>query len=345
MNNIKDYNTYINENKQERKMYHYFYKIENNINKHFYYGIHSTYNIDDGYMGSGVALHEAYDEFGIENFNKQILKYFNTRQELLDYERKIVTCILVKNENCYNKTIGGGGHPHTNELVTVTDGKKNFVVSIDDERYKSGKLKGVTIGRAHYIDNDGKIICITPEEAKRRGLKGNVSGKICARKIGSNDRFKLIPVSDFDTSIYETPTTGKVTVKDKKGNIYQVSKNDERYISGELTPIWLGRSHKLETKIKMSNTHKKNKDQQGEKNSQYGTTWVVNIETGEDKKISYISVSELINNYFKKGFVPGRSSSKWIKDHKGEYPRRVGDSSKKRTEAQKIYNQWIKGET
>ena len=31
------------------KKYHYFYKIVNEITKEFYYGIHSTDNINDGY--------------------------------------------------------------------------------------------------------------------------------------------------------------------------------------------------------------------------------------------------------------------------------------------------------
>ena len=37
-------------------MYHYFYKIKNRINGHYYYGVHSTSDIDDGYMGSGKRL-------------------------------------------------------------------------------------------------------------------------------------------------------------------------------------------------------------------------------------------------------------------------------------------------
>lgn len=235
---IKDFYTFINERKiKEGKQIHYFYKIVNKINGHFYYGIHSTYNIDDGYMGSCTNIRNAIKKFGIENFEKEILKEFPSRQKLLEYEKEIVNKILIKDKSCYNISIGGSGHPHITELVTVTDGKTNFVVSIDDERYKSGELKGVTKGRAHYLDEDGNVVCITPEEAKKRGLKGFTIGKIPARKIGSNDPFKLIKVDDFDSNVYETPSKGYIMTKDSDGNIYRVKTSDERYISGELNPL------------------------------------------------------------------------------------------------------------
>ena len=58
--------------------YFYFYKITNNINNHYYYGVHCTDNLDDGYMGSGTRLHYAYKKYGMKNFTKEILKYFDT---------------------------------------------------------------------------------------------------------------------------------------------------------------------------------------------------------------------------------------------------------------------------
>ena len=66
-------------------MYHYFYKIINKLNNHYYYGIHSTDNLNDGYMGSGRNLRRAINKYGIENFEKEIIKFFDTREECAKY--------------------------------------------------------------------------------------------------------------------------------------------------------------------------------------------------------------------------------------------------------------------
>lgn len=89
--------------------YNYFYKITNKVNGHFYYGVHSTDNLDDGYMGSGLRLNEAYMKYGIGNFTKEILKFFDSRKEAFQYESEVVNEILVEDRNCYNLTKGGKG--------------------------------------------------------------------------------------------------------------------------------------------------------------------------------------------------------------------------------------------
>ena len=92
---------------KKSKTYNYFYKITNTLNGHYYYGIHSTDNLNDGYMGSGRRLHLAYKRYGKDVFVKEIIKFFNTREEAALYESEIVTEVLIKDSNCYNLILGG----------------------------------------------------------------------------------------------------------------------------------------------------------------------------------------------------------------------------------------------
>lgn len=89
--------------------YYYFYCITNNLNGKVYYGVHSTNNLDDGYMGSGKALRSAIKTHKIENFSKEIIKFFDTEEEMYDYERSFVNSELVNSKSCYNIAEGGHG--------------------------------------------------------------------------------------------------------------------------------------------------------------------------------------------------------------------------------------------
>ena len=59
-----------NTNKANRRKYHYIYKTTNLINQHYYIGMHSTNNLEDGYIGSGKKLWSQISYHGKENFNK-----------------------------------------------------------------------------------------------------------------------------------------------------------------------------------------------------------------------------------------------------------------------------------
>ena len=52
----------------------------------------------------------------------------------------------------------------------------------------------------------------------------------------------------------------------------------------------------------MSETHKKNGYQKGERNSQFGTCWIYNLELKENKKIKL----EELDNWIEKGWIKGR---------------------------------------
>lgn len=87
--------------------YHYVYVITNKVNKKFYIGKHSTSNLDDGYMGSGVAIKRAIKKYGEQNFVKRILCYCQTAFDALYVEQFLVTEYIVNRKDCYNMKTGG----------------------------------------------------------------------------------------------------------------------------------------------------------------------------------------------------------------------------------------------
>ena len=94
--------------KKELK-FNYFYKIENLVNGNFYYGVHGTNNLEDDYMGSGKRIGYAIKKYKIENFRKELLLFFDTYVQALDYESEIVTEQLISDPSCYNLRVGGRG--------------------------------------------------------------------------------------------------------------------------------------------------------------------------------------------------------------------------------------------
>ena len=71
-------------------MFYYLYKITNLINSKIYIGVHQTSNLDDGYLGSGININRAIKKYGKENFNKEILEFFNTEEDMYIKEKEIV---------------------------------------------------------------------------------------------------------------------------------------------------------------------------------------------------------------------------------------------------------------
>ena len=97
--------------------FYYIYKITNTINGKIYVGVHASNNLEDRYLGSGTKLKKAIKKYGRDNFTKEILQVFETYDEALNEERRIVTLEFVKDPKTYNLEIGGlGGKVWTKEL-------------------------------------------------------------------------------------------------------------------------------------------------------------------------------------------------------------------------------------
>ena len=149
----------MNTNSRSYK-YHYFYKITNKITQEYYLGIHSTNNLNDNYMGSGTLLRKEYVKYGKENFFKEILKFFDNREDLINYEQSIVNENILNdplNLNIIRGGIAGLERGFTVGLVTVRDQDGNcFDVKKTDPRYISGELISATKHRVTVRDQFGK---------------------------------------------------------------------------------------------------------------------------------------------------------------------------------------------
>lgn len=89
-------------------MCYIIYKTRNVLNDKIYVGQHFT-SADDGYLGSGKYLKEAIDEFGSENFVREIID-FCTSADVDEKEIHWIAELSARDDSIgYNVVIGGRG--------------------------------------------------------------------------------------------------------------------------------------------------------------------------------------------------------------------------------------------
>jgi len=96
------------------KKYHYVYKTTNPKDR-YYIGAHSTDDLEDGYMGSGLLVKSSIRAHGKENHEFEILEFCPDRQSLFEREAELVPIELLEDPLCMNLRAGGtGGWDHIN---------------------------------------------------------------------------------------------------------------------------------------------------------------------------------------------------------------------------------------
>lgn len=90
--------------------YMFVYRTTNLLNGKSYIGQHVTTNLNDGYLGSGTILKKAIEKYGKENFEREILEFASSMEELNKLEIKYIDQNnAVENDEFYN--LIEGGHP------------------------------------------------------------------------------------------------------------------------------------------------------------------------------------------------------------------------------------------
>jgi hypothetical protein len=131
---------------RKQKKYHFIYKTTCSITGKYYVGMHSSDNLDDGYLGSGKILGYSRHKYGDENHTREILEYAESREQLRSREKEIVNEELLSDPLNINLKYGGeGGWDQVNLKLS----KQHHI----DNGRKGGKVGGFIGGKMKHKEN------------------------------------------------------------------------------------------------------------------------------------------------------------------------------------------------
>lgn len=181
--------------------YYILYKTTNLVNGKIYIGIHSTTNIDDGYLGSGKLLLKAIKKYGAKSFRREILAQVSSTEELEKLEIEVVTEDFCKRDDVYNIMPGGkweskdrnglsfAGKSQSVESITkMVETKKLTQSPITEETRK--KLRDSSFSKSKpeeqraHASRAGKIGGAKPKSEEHRKKISETMKKVQAARRG-----------------------------------------------------------------------------------------------------------------------------------------------------------------
>jgi len=208
---------------RKKHKYHFIYKTTNKLNNKFYVGMHSTDNLNDGYIGSGDRIRRSIKKYGKENFNFEILNFFPDRKTLKENEKNIINEDFLKNELCMNICLGGGGgyispegvkkgRQKTDEILKEKYGddfrviiNKKFHSEMSEEKRNEYRMKiskslkerykethGTFLGKKHT--DKTKILIGNKNSINQKGVKNSQFGTCWITNGVENKKIKVSDV-------------------------------------------------------------------------------------------------------------------------------------------------------
>jgi group I intron endonuclease len=188
---MKKQNWYVNQ-----KKYHFIYKTTCNVNSKYYLGMHSTDNLDDGYIGSGTRLWHSIKKYGRENFSIEILEFLSDRELLKIRELELINAEKLVDPLCMNLRVGGEGGwinqkdlSESSQLKILIGRKKGGSIGGPKGRQSwyakvaSGEIKHQTAGKPLSEEHKRKISLATKGKAASLGMTGKQQSEETKQKI------------------------------------------------------------------------------------------------------------------------------------------------------------------
>lgn len=180
----KKQNWYVNQ-----KKFHVIYKTTCKASGKYYIGMHSTDNLDDGYLGSGTILGHSLRKYGRENHSIEVLEFLFDRESLRKRERQIVCEEVIGDKFCMNLRLGGEGWESKEASIAAAIGNRSEVRTKNPEYLK--KISQISKDKA-------KAGIMNYEGMHRSDVQGaRLRGRKCVHKDGINKKVLKERLEEF----------------------------------------------------------------------------------------------------------------------------------------------------
>lgn len=138
----------IQERSVDRRKHHVIYKTTCRVTGRYYIGMHSTDDLADGYIGSGIRLWKSIRKHGAEQHVCEVLEHHPSREALRLREKQLVDDKLLQDPMCMNLALGGSHGWEGHNKVRPLDewrriqklGYQSGIAAMTDEQ-KSARAK------------------------------------------------------------------------------------------------------------------------------------------------------------------------------------------------------------
>lgn len=200
----------------DQRKYHVIYKTTCTVTGKWYIGMHSTDDVNDGYMGSGSIIARSIKKHGKDNHVIEIVEYLPDRKSLSLREEEILTKELRKDPMCMNIRSGGTGNQPGKALKEETKTKmsvslKKMWAELKESGYKKPKQSQEQIAN-RVAKNLGQK---RSEETKQRMRESQVRYFASEDNQKKAKRVMKMAATKSQSWIVETPI-GNITVTNIK---------------------------------------------------------------------------------------------------------------------------------
>ena len=217
-------------------MSNYTYMVTNNINGKVYVGSHSWSGegIDKNYYGSGIAISKAVKKYGKENFQVEVLYYYDTVEECRADEERILTEYNVKDcphsYNIKNSAIGFTSEDMTGEKHPMY-GKRG------EDSPLFGKHRTEETRQKISQSEKGKTVSDETRQKISQAKKGKKRTDETRQKISQANNYRKTPVVAIqkDTGkirAFESITECSRVLGASPGHIYNCLKGRQKTCKG-----------------------------------------------------------------------------------------------------------------